>query len=392
MSIESDAKYPLAYCTNVHAGTGFAEMSANLRNWVPRVQEYRSQRGPMGIGLWFSNRSVVEARQTENLKQLRYWLDVNSLVPFTANAFPQGDFHQPIVKYDVYQPDWSTAERLNYTLAVVRLMDELAPRDCEISISTLPLGWPTPAPTDTFFQDCARNLLAVCRELETLERKSGRLAYLCLEPEPGCILDSSDDLVNFFERWLLADASHAASVRRFLRVCHDICHSAVMFESQTAAIERFRRAGIAIGKVQISAAVEANFVDRGAADRQQIMSALHQFHEPRYLHQTNVLRAGDECILFDDLSQALSDVPDPANTRWRVHFHVPIFLSELGPLRTTNDQIEQFLRGLIGHDMPLHFEVETYAWNVLPPSHAPNDLAAGIAAELDWFNELRRGM
>ncbi len=389
---EFDPKYPLAYCANVHAGTSFAEMFANLCHWVPRVQDYRSQRGPMGIGLWFSNQSVIEAQRPENLKRLRDWFELNSLVPYTSNAFPQGDFHLPIVKYDVYQPDWSTAARTAYTLAVIRLMDELAPRDCEISVSTLPLGWPTPAVDDSFFQKCAENLLAVCRELQSLEQTIGRLAYLCLEPEPGCILDSSADVVGFFERWLLPKNNQSDSVRRYIRVCHDVCHSAVMFESQYAAIERFRSTGIEIGKVQISAAVEANFVDRGTADRQTIMSALHQFQEPRYLHQTNVQRRTGDATLFDDLSQAFAEVPDPINTRWRVHFHVPIYLSEIGPLRTTNDEIGQFLRGVSGPNIPRHFEVETYAWSVLPPSHAPNDLAAGIAAELDWVSELRRTM
>jgi hypothetical protein len=392
MTREFDPKYPLAYCTNVHAGTGFAEMFANLTAFVPRVQDYRSRRGPMGIGLWFSNQSVVEARQAGNLKRLRDWLEVSLLVPFTANAFPQGDFHQAIVKYDVYQPDWSTAARLEYTLAVVRLMDELAPRDCELSVSTLPLGWTTPATDDSFLRKCAQNLLAVCRELESMEQSGGRLAYLCLEPEPGCILDSSEDVVGFFERWLLADQNQSAAVRRYLRVCHDVCHSAVMFEAQTAAIDRFQRAGIEIGKVQISAAVEANFVDLGTADRQKILTALHQFQEPRYLHQTNVQRPRGDATLFDDLSQAFAVVPDPISTCWRVHFHVPIFLSDLGPLRTTNYEIEQFLRAVVGLKMPQHFEVETYAWNVMPPSHAPNDLAAGIAAELDWVSELYRGM
>jgi hypothetical protein len=167
---EFDAKYPLAYCTNVHAGTCFAEMFANLRNWVPRVQEYRSQRGPMGIGLWFSSQSVIEAQRPENLKRLHDWLDENSLLAFTANAFPQGDFHQPIVKYDVYRPDWSTAARLEYTLAAVRLMDELAPREYEISVSTLPLGWPKPQPTDAFFE-LRRKSVGRRSELEMLEQR-----------------------------------------------------------------------------------------------------------------------------------------------------------------------------------------------------------------------------
>ena len=32
-----------------------------------------------------------------------------------------------------------------------------------------------------------------------------------------------------------------------------------------------------------------------------------------------------------------------------------------------------------------HFEVETYAWGVLPPELKQPDLAVGIAEELKWF-------
>ncbi|HAC92992.1 MAG TPA: hypothetical protein DCF63_20535, partial [Planctomycetaceae bacterium] len=37
-----------------------------------------------------------------------------------------------------------------------------------------------------------------------------------------------------------------------------------------------------------------------------------------------------------------------------------------------------------------HYEVETYAWTVLPPSLAATDLADGIANELKCFHEILR--
>ena len=38
-------------------------------------------------------------------------------------------------------------------------------------------------------------------------------------------------------------------------------------------------------------------------------------------------------------------------------------------------------------DPPPHFEVETYAWNVLPEPLQPTDLAIGIARELQWLHQ-----
>lgn len=390
-----ESTYPPAYCTNVHAGAGFDEMFANLREHVPSVKLHRRSGGPMGIGLWFSDRSVREAQLRPNRTALRRWLEINSVVPFTANAFPQRDFHQPVVKHQVYEPDWASNERLEYTLAVFRIMHELAPSDREISVSTLPLGWPRPHLEDSFYAACARNLVAVCRQLALLEQKRGRLAYLCLEPEPGCLLERADDVIQFFRRWLFDDAAQTELVRRHLRVCHDICHAAVMFESQAAAIARLAEEGIGIGKVQVSAAIEADFASRSAPHRNRLLLALRSFNERRYLHQTNVLRANGEQTFYDDLHEALDRESTRVDSKWHVHFHVPIFLEELGPLRSTSAEIRPCLEGLSRgssalHLVPRHFEIETYAWNVLPENFVASHLSEGIAAELDWFDAVWR--
>jgi hypothetical protein len=34
-----------------------------------------------------------------------------------------------------------------------------------------------------------------------------------------------------------------------------------------------------------------------------------------------------------------------------------------------------------------HYEVETYAWNVLPKEHQVANLADGIAREMNWVRE-----
>ena len=42
-------------------------------------------------------------------------------------------------------------------------------------------------------------------------------------------------------------------------------------------------------------------------------------------------------------------------------------------------------RVVAAQDTTDHFEVETYAWGVLPPELQQPDLAAGIADEMAWF-------
>jgi len=142
--------------------------------------------------------------------------------------------------------------------------------------------------------------------------------------------------------------------------------------------------------VQVSAALAMNldlFEPPAAEARNAAIRQLSQFAEDRYLHQTVVRRDGDD-VFYEDLRPALdAEAADPRG-EWRVHFHVPIYLNEFGRLRSTQSQIAQCLAAARQHTTCQHYEVETYAWGVLPPDLKQPDLAAGIAEELKWFQSL----
>ena len=119
------------------------------------------------------------------------------------------------------------------------------------------------------------------------------------------------------------------------------------------------------------------------ADVDAVRSELERFREQRYLHQTMVRCAdGAEPVFYEDLPLALA-LAQPAG-EWRVHFHVPIFLERIGPLHTTADRIDEWLDLVRDRPEIRHFEVETYAWDVLPAS-LKGTLARDIAAELRWL-------
>ena len=104
----------------------------------------------------------------------------------------------------------------------------------------------------------AQHLDQVIQRLARLEADTGRLIYVCLEPEPGCVLQRSEDVVRFCED-VLWPVSSRSDAQRYLRVCHDICHSAVMFEDQHEVLARYADQGIKVGKVQVSSAVCVDF-------------------------------------------------------------------------------------------------------------------------------------
>jgi hypothetical protein len=67
---------------------------------------------------------------------------------------------------------------------------------------------------------------------------------------------------------------------------------------------------------------------------------------------------------------------------------VPIYLSDFDRLRATQDEIGRAVAAARRHTTCQHFEVETYAWGVLPAELKQPELAAGIAEELKWFESL----
>ncbi len=406
----------VGYCTNVHAGTSLDAVTQNLLTHSVQVRKelLRSSCGAsesLPVGLWLSNQAALELDDTQ-LRRWADWLAENHLLPYTFNGFPYSDFHQPVVKHDVYLPTWAEQSRLDYTVKLASILDCILPANELGTISTLPLGWPQGNETvgltgtretgaESLLVASAKNLKQLAVELDRILQTSSRLIQVGIEPEPGCVLDSADDIVNFFQQYLF-DGQDVDRVRRHIGVCHDVCHSAVMFESQQTAIEAYHKAGICVCKVQVSSAIEG--VLDGTQD-EQVWKELQGFAEPKYLHQTSMRDSESNSIeFFEDLHLAIEHKSgNPATEpsirlfcgQVRVHFHVPIFMEKLGVLNTTQKQITECLTAIRqsssgdGQEavMP-HFEVETYAWNVLPKQYHCPSLADGIAAEIKWFNEL----
>jgi hypothetical protein len=384
--------FATGYCTNVHAGRTLGETRDNLERHALAVKERYCPGRPMGVGLWLSAAAAAELLAKGEVESLAGWLAERELVPYTLNGFPYGDFHQEVVKHRVYQPTWWQPERLHYTMQLVEILDGILPPGMEGSISTLPIAWGTPCPDRVELERAAGQLLQAARWLHKLREEDGRLLYLCLEPEPGCVFSFADDLVHFFQ-WQLLSGADAEIVRRHIRVCHDVCHAAVMFEDQEEVLRKYAAAGIEVGKIQVSAALRMDldlFEPPAAEARAQAIKQLSQFAEDRYLHQTVVQRDGDN-IFYEDLELALAAETRQARGQWRVHFHVPIYLKGFGRLHSTQEQIAECLAAARRHSTCQHYEVETYAWGVLPAELKQPDLAAGIAEELCWFEALHAG-
>ncbi|MFN5949659.1 MAG: xylose isomerase, partial [Pirellulaceae bacterium] len=222
---------------------------------------------------------------------------------------------------------------------------------------------------------------------------------VCLEPEPGCAIGATAQLRDFFESYLFAGDDQQV-VRRHIGWCHDICHAAVMREDQEAEIQACFDMGIRLGKVQVSSALAIHWSRYQADQKEEVLQQLSSFAEDRYLHQTVAETASGARKWYEDLPAALASIDDVEQMEgtWSVHFHLPIHLAGMGILDTTRDQIGrcvEIVRRLQNQQAAAAWdwftgiwEVETYAWGVLPPRLRPADLSEGIAAELQWFRSV----
>ena len=379
----------IGYCTNVHAGVDLEATQANLSKYAARVKQLVSPNDPMGIGLWLAAPAAQELLDSNQTTHHRDWLATQGLVPFTLNGFPYGNFHNEVVKHDVYKPTWHDLDRLQYTKNLATILDAILPAEKTGSISTLPIAWGKQSLTTAQWDSTVRQLLELADFLHELKQTTDRTIHVCIEPVPGCALDVAADMIDLFQNRLLPLGSED-KILHHIRVCHDVCHSAVMFESQTDVLRQYQELGIQVGKMQISSAVQVDFAQLAASDRTAAFEQLASFNEPRYLHQTCIRESNQTIHFHQDLSVALETVTEPQSleSTWSVHFHVPIFLESLGLLTTSQKDILECME--VCKSMPNleHFEVETYAWNVLPKHLQQSDLAQGIADELLWFRNL----
>jgi len=381
----------IGYCTNVHAGATLAETRRQLDEHATAVRVMAAPDRLLDIGLWLSASAARElcARPSE-IQRFADWLAQRGLRVFTLNGFPHGDFHGARVKHRVYRPSWDEPERARYTLDLAHVLVGVIGERMEAGISTLPVGWPGPPCPAVDLDRATSALRETARALDRLARDTGKVIHLDLEPEPGCILSTSADAVRFFQEslWRGQSPAELEVLRRHVRICHDICHAAVMFENQREALARYRAAGLAIGKVQVSSALRVNLSRGVSGERDKTLAALRQFADDRYLHQT-VMRDGQRLHFFEDLPEALAALghPDRAADECRVHYHLPITAATAGPFATTQQDITECLGDLQEGDGVRDLEIETYTWTLLPAGLRPVNLAAGIAREIQWLEQ-----
>lgn len=360
-------KSKLTYCTNIHPGESWADVMANLNGHALAVKAAVSADEKFPLGLRISYQAASEITPAD-IADFRRWCDVHDCYLLTINGFPFGTFHNQPVKEKVYEPDWRSRARVDYTKRLADLAVALSTRTAPLSISTVPVAY-KPVFSEADWPIVYQHIVEVLQHLQHIHQATDITIRLAFEPEPCCVLETIDETVDFFAQLALPE-----NLTPFVGICFDACHQAVEFEDPAQCLQKLAQADITIAKVQVSSALRA---------RGDEISALLEFDEPVYLHQAVVRQGADQPLhRFTDLptlSAFLDRAPQPEECR--VHFHVPIFIDHLGVCGTTRFFLEQLLP-LLSPDIPL--EVETYSFKALPEHLRSGTLEESICRELQW--------
>lgn len=383
----------LTYSTLVHPGDTWAEIWDSLNRYVPQVKERVSPNSPFGVSLRISAASAETLTGDANERaKLRGFLDENDMYLYTVNAFPYGQFKNTVVKERVYEPDWRSDERAVYTMQVADILAEVAAPGVEPTIQSPPLGFKPRVTGPDVVEAYTRQVIRTVAHLVRLRERTDRVVRLALEPEPHCFLETTEEAVDYFTNHLYAEGAVASlaeqtglsrsdaqqALTEHLGMVYDICHQAVEYEDIAASLRTLAETGIPVFKLQEAAAVRVPEVTQEKVD------ALRQYAGSVYLTQTVERRDGKltRYLNLEDAFEAWDR--DPGPREWRTHFHVPVFLDDLGAFKTTRFAIEDALAFHKQNKLSPHLEIETYTWDVLPEQLKTGDIVDYVTRELEW--------
>jgi hypothetical protein len=341
------------------------------------------------IGLRLSELAANELLEIDatnrpfRLLAFKKWLEEEHCYIFTINGFPYGAFHNTRVKENVYRPDWTTPERLEYTNKLIVILAELLPQGIDGSVSTLPGSFKAFDADETAI---FAHLYSSAGFLESMSQLSGKDLHLGLEPEPLGHFENTAETISFFQRfhqWAEHIGFDTEVIRQRIGVNYDTCHFALEFEDCHSALDALRDANIRISKIHLSNALA---FDPSSDDS---LNALRAFDEPTYLHQVITQAPSGTLTRFTDIPEFLSSLESEkqfleTSSQARCHFHIPLYAEPSPPLHSTREHAKEALTYLKKHPgFCQHFEIETYTWSVLPDS-LQRPIEEQISEEYRW--------
>lgn len=358
----------LSHGLNIRPGQDIAGIVAQLDTSATVIRS-RLDVDTLGLSLWLSPAlAAALAVDSRARGRLRAALQSRGLEVVALSGQPYRAAGEATAKNARYLPDWTTYERLEYTLDLARVLVDLLPDDAvRGSVSTLGLGrrdgWDA-----AHERACTRILSRLSGGLAEVAWQTGRAVRVGFQPEPGCVMDTVEETI----------AALAGMDADRLGICLDLANLSCTWQHPVAAIDQLTGAGVSVVKVEVAAALQV-------ADPATAADTLRRYAGEHDLHQVTNPAGG----YADDVDDAVRDAPPGP---WRIRHHVPLRSGPLAPLTATTEVWQAALRHLLAPDVPMcdQLDVHTETGDLPAGAGGSGDAAAlaeGGAAELAYLRD-----
>ena len=358
--MQANYQSSVGYALNAFPCESFADWWTCLNTDVLAIKRRVSPDEIFPIEMRFSEQFIAELTPAR-VAQLKKFFATHGLALVTVNAFVMPHFHGAPVKERAYLPAWHASDaRLKFTNRCVDLLAELtaSPAVATTDSARSPQRM-LPSVSVPFGALKPVTLAAVAPNILKAGEHAARQGYIvALEPEPGLCVETTAEVVEFFTRFV------PERLRPHLGVNFDLAHQLVEFEDLATALALLRQHAILVAKIHVSNAAE--------------LTDLKPFYtDSIYLHQVTGCDATGRRVYF---SLDWPAVPPSGITKYRCHYHLPVFPSTW---QSTLLEVEAFLQQLGPQTAPLI--IETYTWP--EQLRGRSQLVDNICRELDWVRE-----
>ncbi|HFL8819312.1 MAG TPA: metabolite traffic protein EboE [Candidatus Azoamicus sp. OHIO2] len=365
----------LTYCSNIFKEQDITKLLKILTDYVFFIRKHFKCKY-IGLGLCVSNTLINNVLNIHNLSYLRTWLIKYNLYISSINGFVYKSFHTKKIKEHIHYPDWTSSKRVDYTKKIIYFLSAALTKMTDVSISTSPLSfktWIRRKNAKYIFFKSSVNILYVLQLLINMYKNKKHYIHLDIEPEPYCLLESVNDFLYFFIKWLIPNSklylhlldkkNKASYLRKYINLCYDICHFSVNYYNHIDIIKSIVLNKIKVGKIQVSSALEATITND---NYKIIMKELLFLNKSKFLHQ-NTLVTENKIFINKHIDLNYEVLKGFCNdTKLRIHCHMPLHLTKYRSYldTTTNESKDVFLT-LLKCIKIKHIEIETYTYDIL---------------------------
>lgn len=361
----------LTYCSNIFKECNFTKLAIKLHDYSVYLRKYFKCKY-IGLGLCMSNSLINRLSLNSQLIYLKKWINKHNFYLSSLNSFVYKSFHTRNIKEFIYYPDWTVDARVVYTKKNIYFLNNVITKIKNVSISTLPLSfnsWMINKNKKYVYFKTSINILTIVNLLINIYKLNKNYIHLDIEPEPRCLLESFDDFLFFFIKWLVPNANYYLNrfyikkkhtyLRKYVNLCYDICHFSVNYNDHVNIIKSILSNKIKIGKVQVSSALEVSVTDN---NKNFIINDLFFLNKSKFLHQNTIITHNKIIKNLDiDFNNCYNN-----GDKLRFHCHMPLYLTKYKKnLQTTSSESKDVLLNILKFVKVKHVEIETYTYDIL---------------------------